>query len=218
MNRLQNLQANKPALQKQASVRGTDEFGRKGPQFLTMTRADFAAYEYLCRQAEAKEWIETILGKQLPDADLWKSLGNGVILCELANAIWPKEHPVNRIHPAGSFSFKLIENIDMFLNAISTHGMPKTDLFTPTDLFEKKNMPFVLNTLYKLSHQIEKEGFTVHWNKQQNLDFSPKEIQEAKKLEGVNLWEKKGASKNVSDVIIPLRLNPSGREKSSRGS
>ena len=197
MNRLQGLKGN--LKREDSSVRGADEFGRKGPQFLTMTRADFAAYEYLCRQAEAKEWIENILAEKLEENDLWKSLGNGVVLCKLVNAIWPGT--ITKFNGPGSFSFKLIENIDLFLKACIEKGMSKEDLFSPLDLFEKKNMPLVLNSVYKLAEKVVKEGFTIKWKKIQNLEFSPKEIQEAKKLEGVNLWENKGnKSKNISEV------------------
>ena len=59
-----------------------EELGRKGPQFLTMTRADFAAYEYLTRQSEAREWIETILNEKLEE-DFWRALADGIILCRL---------------------------------------------------------------------------------------------------------------------------------------
>lgn len=184
-------------LKNQETVHGAEAFGRKGPQFLTMTRADFAAYEYLCRQAEAKEWIENVIGETLPDEDLWKSLGNGIVLCKLINCMWPGEIP--RYHPADSFSFKLLENIELFLAACERHGFPREDLFTPSDLFEKKNMPLVLTTLYKFAESAVKQGFQVKWKKRANLDFTPKQIQEAKKLEGVNLWEKpKG--KNLSEV------------------
>jgi Ras GTPase-activating-like protein IQGAP2/3 len=144
---MQRLNKNMP--KRQDSVKASEEFGRKGPQFLTMTRADFAAYEYLCRQAEAKEWIEAVTGETLESPDLWKSLGNGVVLCKLANCMWPGCIP--KWNPPNSFHFKLIENIELFLQVVSQKGLIKEDTFTALDLFEKKNMPLVLSSIYKLA-------------------------------------------------------------------
>ncbi len=75
-----------------ASTANLDDLGRKGPQFLTMGRAEFAAYEYLCRQTEAKEWIETIFQEKVDD-DFWKALADGVLLCKLSNVMWPNSIP-----------------------------------------------------------------------------------------------------------------------------
>jgi len=47
---------------------------------------------------------------------------------------------------------------------------------------KKKNMPAVVNCLHKLAEMVGKQGFTVAWKKKQNADFTPKEIQEAKKI------------------------------------
>lgn len=163
------------------------------------TRADFAAYEYLCRQSEAKEWVETIIGEKFPENDLWKCLGDGVALCKLANIMWPGS--VSKFNGPQSYSFLLIENISKFLTAVENSGLMKGEqLFSAIDLFEKKNMPHVINSLFKLAEQAEKKGFKIKWKKTRNVDFSPKEIQEAKKLEGVNLWGTVKKSKNLSLV------------------
>jgi len=174
-----------------------EDIGRKGPQFLTMTRADFAAYEYLCRVSEARAWIEEIIKEKLDD-DFWKALADGTVLCKLVNFMWPGTIP--KYNGANSYRFKLIENISMFLKAVEAHGIGPQDSFQPIDLFEKKNMPLVLNCLHKLAELVQKQGFTVIWKNKQNADFSPKEIQEAKKLEGVNLWQKK-ASTSSTDLV-----------------
>jgi hypothetical protein len=78
----------------------------------------------------------------------------------------------------------------------------KEELFSPIDLFEKKNMPKVLNTLENLAENAAKQGFTIKWKKRTNLEFSPKEIQEAKKLEGVDLWSARKNLRHVSLVTV----------------
>jgi hypothetical protein len=69
-----------PVISHQDSI---EDLGRKGPQFLTMTRADFAAYEYLLRQREAKEWIESVTKEKVSDEDFWKGTADGIVLCKL---------------------------------------------------------------------------------------------------------------------------------------
>jgi len=194
-----NLRAARPTrvLHADGSSANLEDVGRKGPQFLTMTRADYAAYEYLCRQIEAKEWIENILQEKL-DEDFWKATADGTVLCRMANAMWPGAVP--KYNGPNSYRFKLNENISMFLHACSSHGLAAKDLFTELDLFEKKNMPAVVNCLQKLAELVAKQGFTVHWKRKGNVDFSPKEIQEAKKLEGVNLWQKKASSASIEET------------------
>ena len=89
-----NVRASRPprGLPGTADTAPIDDLGRKGPQFLTMTRADFAAYEYLLRQTEAKEWIESVLKEKLDD-DFWKAMADGTVLCKLTNAMWPNAIP-----------------------------------------------------------------------------------------------------------------------------
>jgi len=132
-----NLRAPRPAraLHADGSSANLEDIGRKGPQFLTMGRADFAAYEYLCRQTEAKEWVEKILQEKI-DEDFWKATADGTILCRLANAMWPGCIP--KFNGPNSYRFKLFENITMFLKACEDKGLSPIELFQPTDLYEKK--------------------------------------------------------------------------------
>jgi hypothetical protein len=63
----------------------------------------------------------------------------------------------------------LTENFPYF------EGVPEKELFQPIDLFEKKNLPRVLNCLRYVAGSIQKEGFTIPWPaKKTNVDFSPK--------------------------------------------
>lgn len=181
---------------------GADTFGKKGPQFLTMTRADYNAYEYLCRQAEAKEWIEAVLGEKLPDADLYKSLADGIALGKLINLMYPGS--IKTIAGPSSYAWKLRENIQKFLNVCQNRAkLEPFELFQVGDLFDKKNMPKVMATLQTLAEKAAKEGFQIKWHVKQHQQFSNSEIQEAKKLEGVNLW----ATPSKIDEVFSKFLN-----------
>lgn len=174
----------KNANQQKSASKTKDQLGRKGTQkFITMARVDFAAYEFLCRQYEVKQWIEKSLGETL-DEDFWLAVGDGIALCKLANKIWAGSVP--KYHPADSYKFKLIDNIGFFLKAIEEHGVDPNLIFRPIDLFEKKNMPLVVKCLQNVAEVAVKGGFPHKIVSVQNLEFTPKQIQDAKKLEGMN--------------------------------
>jgi hypothetical protein len=70
------------------------------------------------------------------DNDLSKELKDGVILCQLANIIWP--NCIKEIHPSSSYSFKHLENIDNFLEVMTKKRVCKEgELFSTLDLFDK---------------------------------------------------------------------------------
>lgn len=54
----------------------------------TIKRVTSQQLALLCKQTEAKEWIEAVLKEQI-DEDLSISLKNGVILCRLIKEIDP---------------------------------------------------------------------------------------------------------------------------------
>jgi len=193
---------------------GPDAFGKQGPKFLTMTRADYNAYEYLCRQAEAKEWIEAVLGESLgEEKDVYKLLGNGVTLCRLINTMWPGT--IKSINKPNSFAFKLRENITFFLEACEAKGLNRSDIFSVEDLFGKNNMPLVLVSLQKLAEMACKEGFKIKWKSRNDRNFSPDEIQQAKLIPQVDegLWNDKNKENLGEDEIKKRELEEKRRKE-----
>jgi len=179
---------------RQAQLRQNDDKGQLRP--MTMTRNEFAAYEYLCRQTEARKWIEAVTSEKLTESDFHKALMDGVFLCKVGNLMYPDS--LKRWNGPSSPRYKMIENIELFLACMEQNGIPKADLFDPIDLYEKKNMPKVVNTLFKFADSAKKKGFQIIWDQQKQLEFTPQEIQAAIKLEGVALWNKSSTSSNVS--------------------
>lgn len=60
---------------------------------------------------------------------------------------------VAKIHTTGA-SFKLMENISSFQNAIKKYGVPDEDCFQTVDLFEKRNIPQVAQSLMALGRTV----------------------------------------------------------------
>lgn len=96
---------------------------------------------------EARAWIEAVLGTSLDGRSLHVALKDGVLLCELANAVKPGICPT----PSPSARpFKQMENITAYLSACASLGARQFDLFQTTDLFEAKNMRAVVASIQAL--------------------------------------------------------------------
>ncbi|KAJ3039095.1 Muscle-specific protein 20 [Rhizophlyctis rosea] len=90
------------------------------------------------REREAREWVENVTGEKIEAGQsLQDGLKDGVLLCKLANIVMPNQNiKIN----TSKMPFKQMENINNFLSALTTLGVPKNDQFQTIDLFEGKNM------------------------------------------------------------------------------
>ncbi|GAP89711.1 putative calponin-like protein [Rosellinia necatrix] len=96
--------------------------------------------------AEARSWIEGVLGDTLPAADLLDGLKDGVALCKLANLV---------IDPPGvkfkqsAMPFVQMENISHFLRACQSPplSLEEHDIFLTVDLYEQKDPAQVLQCI-----------------------------------------------------------------------
>ncbi|OCT96798.1 LIM and calponin homology domains-containing protein 1-like isoform X2 [Xenopus laevis] len=87
-----------------------------------------------CR--EAQKWIEQVTGKSFGDRDFRTGLENGILLCELLNAIKPGlVKKINRLPTpiAG------LDNITLFLRGCKELGLKESQLFDPGDLQDTAN-------------------------------------------------------------------------------
>jgi len=112
----------------------------------------------LTAEQEVSQWVETVTGEKFGDKTLPVALKSGVTLCNLINKLKPNTiKTVNK----STASFMMMENINAFLNACKTLGVPPADLFTTVDLFEAKNVPQVIVTLQSLGRISRKiPGYT----------------------------------------------------------
>jgi len=152
-------------LYKAPTVFKTKDYAPMKHQF-TVARKELAAYAFLCRQAEAREWLEFILGEKFEDnpdpgsnaeaimkrtykSDLFPPLRSGERLCKMINLIKPGS--VAKVVSAQGKPFLMLENINFFLEAARQLGIPEHKLFLPLDLLERKNMPKVVYCLHEMA-------------------------------------------------------------------
>lgn len=123
---------------------------------------------YTCFVAkDIMEWIKVYV----PDAETTDENGNGkseendfheilkdgIILCNFVNAIKPGA--VKKINTS-KLAFKQMENISLFLAAITKLGVSTHDLFQTVDLYEAQNMPVVITALEAFGRKVTKMGLT----------------------------------------------------------
>uniref|UniRef100_A0A8C5IS30 LIM and calponin homology domains 1 n=1 Tax=Junco hyemalis TaxID=40217 RepID=A0A8C5IS30_JUNHY len=85
---------------------------------------------------EAQKWIEQVTGRSFGEKDFRSGLENGILLCELLNAIKPGlVKKINRLPTpiAG------LDNIILFLRGCKELGLKESQLFDPGDLQDTSN-------------------------------------------------------------------------------
>jgi len=102
------------------------------------------------KEAEVREWIQTVLKRKLVGDTLQEALMSGVALCDLINVIWPKTIAAEKISLKDTAFFQRV-NISTYLDACKAKKMNLVDLFDTQDLYDNKNMPQVINHFYSLS-------------------------------------------------------------------
>ncbi|CAO3698149.1 unnamed protein product [Rhizopus microsporus] len=106
------------------------------------------------REQEARAWIEDLIGEKFPLDDFAESLKDGVILCKVIGKLMPGQGKFKQ----SKMPFVQMENISIFLKGAEALGVPKHDLFQTIDLYEKKNMTQVVDSIYAISRYGYKAG------------------------------------------------------------
>ncbi|KAI5639879.1 calponin-like domain-containing protein [Phthorimaea operculella] len=70
---------------------------------------------------------------------------DGIILCKLMNRLQPGI--IQKVNVSGG-DYKFMDNISQFQKACIKYGVPDTDLFQTTDLWDQKNIALVTNTIF----------------------------------------------------------------------
>ncbi|XP_051864968.1 LIM and calponin homology domains-containing protein 1-like isoform X3 [Pristis pectinata] len=107
---------------------------------------------------EAQHWIEQVTGRSFGDKDFRTGLENGILLCELLNAIKPGTvKKINRLPTpiAG------LDNITLFLRACEELGLKGSQLFDPGDLQDMTNRATVKVPEY--SRKMKNVLITIYW-------------------------------------------------------
>ncbi|XP_049742899.1 LIM and calponin homology domains-containing protein 1 isoform X4 [Elephas maximus indicus] len=108
--------------------------------------------------SEAQKWIEQVTGRSFGDKDFRTGLENGILLCELLNAIKPGlVKKINRLPTpiAG------LDNIILFLRGCKELGLKESQLFDPSDLQDTSNRVAVKSLDY--SRKLRNVLVTIYW-------------------------------------------------------
>lgn len=150
------------------------------------TSDELKYYEYLCRATEVKRWIEQVINEELPpEVDLCAgdALRNGVYLAQVVQAINPEL--IKSVFPAGNkLQFKHTQNINAFFSLVEHVGVPDSFRFELQDLYNKKDLPQVFETLHIIISIINKKwpGKTPNMkNLSGQLSFSNDDIRKCKR-------------------------------------
>ena len=127
-----------------------------------------AAYDYLCRIGEAKDWIERVLAKRIPPiTELEESLRDGVTLASIARTLKP------------DLMFGYPSYIAVFLQFLYEVGLPKQYRFISADLHDEKNVSKVIYCIHALSWMLYYNG-TLHlsiWDRVHLFQFEYHELE-----------------------------------------
>jgi len=151
-------------------------------------------------EADVRQWIEAVTRDRIV-GDFGDALKNGIILCKLINAIKPGA--VRNISTS-KLAFQQMENIGNFLAGCESIGMKRHDLFQTVDLYEKKNMVQVVNSLTSLGGYAQKvsafrgPAFGVKMSEKHEVNFTEEQLAESKKA--VPLLQA-GIPKNQADLV-----------------
>ncbi|XP_038647244.1 LIM and calponin homology domains-containing protein 1-like isoform X2 [Scyliorhinus canicula] len=107
---------------------------------------------------EAQHWIEQVTGRSFGDKDFRTGLENGILLCELLNAIKPGAvKKINRLPTpiAG------LDNITLFLRACEELGLKGSQLFDPGDLQDVTNRATI--KVSEFSRKMKNVLITIYW-------------------------------------------------------
>ncbi|KAM9143049.1 LIM and calponin homology domains-containing protein 1 isoform 1-T1 [Pangshura tecta] len=108
--------------------------------------------------AEARHWIEQVTGRSFGDKDFRSGLENGILLCELLNAIKPGlVKKINRL----STPIAGLDNTILFLRGCKELGLKESQLFDPSDLQDTSNRIAVKNIAN--SRKLKNVLVTIYW-------------------------------------------------------
>src|SRR5690349_12573564 len=101
-------------------------------------------------EIQVADWLETTIDEPLTDrTDLWISLKNGVVLCKLVNKIKPGT--IASFNTTRLLPLLEMDNIQIYLKSLWQLGVSSRDLFVTPDLYKKKGMNAVLQSISALS-------------------------------------------------------------------
>jgi len=103
---------------------------------------------------EVLEWIKSVTNDDINTSgdmdNFYELLKDGLLLCKLVNDL--KAGSVKRVNTS-TMAFKCMENINNFLAAVTTLGVPTQEQFQTVDLWERQNLNSVVICLQSLGRK-----------------------------------------------------------------
>ena len=152
---------------------------------------------------EAMQWIKQICpdanidGTEREADQLHDKLKNGVVLCQLANALAEHTGGKKFKYNDSKMAFKMMENIGKFLEFCDTFGCLKTDLFQTVDLYERQNMPQVVVGIHALGRKAQSKGIMgigPMESIENKREFTEEQMKAGQGVIGLQMGSNKGAS------------------------
>lgn len=157
-------------------------------------------------EVKLADWIEVTVGEPLIDKlDLWLSLKSGVVLCKLVNKIKPGT--IASFNQSKLMPLLEMDNIQIYLKALWQLGVNSRDLFVTPDLYKKKGMGAVLQSIYALNLLARKLGYRGKLIQDEISKASEVEQKRAKAFATVEAGPKKI---NVDELMTQMG-GPEGR-------
>jgi len=107
-------------------------------------------------ESEIALWIEAVLDDCIPPTPFQELVKDGVLLCRVMNVL--KEGSVPKIKKPYTKESQL-ENINAFLGAIKSYGVPEDKLFKAEELQSGSGIPNVITTVLALGRQCYEHGW-----------------------------------------------------------
>nr|CAD7198134.1 unnamed protein product [Timema douglasi] len=155
-------------------------------------------------EKDAQEWIEAVLGKKFRPGESFEDvLRDGQVLCEVMNKISPGSIP--KINKSGG-QFKMMENINVFQQALKAYGVNDVDVFQTVDLWEKKDISQVTSTIFALGRTTYKHP---EWtgpylgprpSDECKRDFTEEQLKSGQTIIGLQAGQNKGATQAGSNM------------------
>jgi len=99
-------------------------------------------------EKELIKWIEEVIGEKLEfQDDIIESLRSGIVLCKVLNVLQPGTIKINK----KGIAMMEMENIQLYLKAVSKLGVPSAELFVCSDLYERKGVQQVQISVLSLA-------------------------------------------------------------------
>ncbi|KAH3670934.1 hypothetical protein OGAPHI_000645 [Ogataea philodendri] len=193
--------------------RQLDDEPVKTGSWMDRDRKTTQAYEFLCRVAEIKNWIEDCLEIKIDlqndsIAEFQEYLRNGILVARLAqkfgfsktkNIYYGENNaPGTNFKNKSGLYFKFTENVVMFLEFLKSIDLPDMFIFETADLFETKNTPKVIFCLHALSYMMSANKKAPKVRRLEKYDIEEADVKKMQiKIRGLKLPNFKNIDEGV---------------------